>query len=270
MTAARAVGRPATVVVPTTTKALMIARIRTAGAADVIQRGASWREADDYLKEVVMPAGQARGEEAVYVPPFDHPDVWDGNSSLIDELKERPDALICSVGGGGLFCGLQLGLQRKGWEDVPVLAVETEGAASLRHSLQAGKLSSLDEITSIATSLGAKTVASKAFELGRRANVGSVVLSDAEAAMGCWRLTDDERMMVEPACGVNVALCYDGRLLHFLPWLDQDSKVIIVLCGGSDVSLETLLEYKSTYGDVEKRMPWVNGLPSTATPSKCT
>lgn len=40
---------------------------------------------------------------------------------MIDELKEQmggvtPDAIICSVGGGGLMNGVILGCQRAGWD----------------------------------------------------------------------------------------------------------------------------------------------------------
>ncbi|KAL9127432.1 MAG: hypothetical protein Q9217_003701 [Psora testacea] len=261
VTAARTLGRPATVVVPLTTKPLMIAKIKTMGAEEVIQHGESWREADAYMREVVM-----QGKDgAVYVPPFDHEDVWDGNASMIDELAERPDAVVCSVGGGGLFCGVQLGLERRGWGDVEVLALETGGAESLNKSLREGRCVELEEITSIATSLGAKMVAAKTLELGQRKNVRSAVLSDAEAAMGCWRLADDERMLVEPACGINVAVCYDGRLRKLMPHLTSASKVVIVLCGGSNVTLETLVEYRKTYGAMEKSLPYVEDLVNSVT-----
>lgn len=111
----------------------------------------------------------------------------------------------------------------------------------------------LDQITSIASSLGASRVAEKAFEYGLRLNVRSVVLSDAEAAMGCWRLADDSLMLVEPACGVNVALCYEGRLQQALGVkLTPESKVVIVLCGGSNVTLDMLQEWKKEYGYIEK------------------
>lgn len=39
-----------------------------------------------------------------------------------------------------------------------------------------------------------------------------MVLSDAEAAMGCWRLADDERIDVDAAFGIDVAVYYDGGL----------------------------------------------------------
>ncbi|KAL8721261.1 MAG: hypothetical protein Q9225_002003 [Loekoesia sp. 1 TL-2023] len=174
--------------------------------------------------------------------------------------------MVCSVGGGGLLCGVLLGLEKEGWRDrCKVLALETEGAESLNKALAKGRLVSLPGITSIATSLGATRVAQKALDLAQAQehNVKSVVLSDAEAAMGCWRLADDERIIVEAACGVNVAVCYDGRLKSLLPELAPESKVVIVVCGGSNVTLETLMAYRKEYGWIEKKTTDDQEVPST-------
>ena len=259
MTAATSLNRPATVVVPLSTKPLMIAKIRTAGAHEVIPHGASWAEADEFLREELL----TKDANGVYVPPFDHEDVWEGASTIIEELEEKPDAVVCSVGGGGLFCGIQMGLERRGWGDVSVLAVETEGAASLASSLKEGKLVTLEKITSMATSLGAKRVAQKAFELGQKKSVKSVVLSDAEAGMGCWRFADDERLIIEPACGVSVALCYDGRLKKLLPGLTEESKVVVVVCGGSDITLQTLYQFREKYAEADIMATDDRDIPST-------
>lgn len=256
-----------TVVVPQTTSEFMIAKIRAAGASEVIQHGDSWKEADAYLRQELL----ARDAEGVYVPPFDDERIWEGNGRLVAEVKKQiglmgagtPDAIVCSVGGGGLFAGIMMGLEKVGWESVKVLAMETEGAQSLNESVKAGKLVALDQITSIATTLGAKRVCEKAFEASKKNTVKSVVLSDAEAAMGCWRLADDERVMVEPACGVSLAVCYDCRLKKLLPGLGKNSKVVIVVCGGSNVTVDMLMCWKEKYGWVEKRMTNDREVPST-------
>lgn len=254
----------------------MIAKILTAGATQVLQRGVSWQEADTYLREELLAKDPVND---VYVPPFDHPEIWAGNATMIDEIEDqlpgggRPDAIICSVGGGGLFCGIMQGLVKKNWTDtVSVLAMETQGAESLAKSLEKGSLISLPSITSIAKSLGATRVASQTFCLARDfTRVKSVVLTDAEAAMGCWRLADDERLVVEPACGVSVATCYDGRLNSSLvPGLNKDSKVVVVICGGSNVSLEMLVEWRARYGDVqvEKERASIEEVVVPPTPSR--
>src|SRR5208283_6076665 len=93
--------------------------------------------------------------------------VWKGHSSIIHEIADvglRPGAIVVSVGGGGLLCGLLEGMHDIGWTDVPILAVETEGAASFAAAVKAGHLVTLDRITSIATTLGARTVAAQALD----------------------------------------------------------------------------------------------------------
>ena len=71
----------------------------------------------------------------------------EGNSSLIlevaDQLEGKPGAVIVSVGGGGLMCGVAQGMHDVGWKDVPLVAMETRGADSLASSLQAGELITL-------------------------------------------------------------------------------------------------------------------------------
>ena len=249
----------------------MIAKIRNAGASNVMQHGDSWKEADAYLRDEVV----SQDPDGVYVPPFDAESIWEGHSTLITEVKQqmeqqnragKPDAVVCSVGGGGLFAGVMMGLEREGWESsVKVLAMETEGAQSLNESVRAGRLVALERVTSIAKTLGAKMVCERAFDMSKRDTVTSVVLSDAEAAMGCWRFADDERIMVEPACGVSLAICYDGRLKKLLPGLGKDSKVVIVVCGGADVTLNMLMEWKQQYGWIEEQTPSNSQVPSTHT-----
>ncbi|KAK5441935.1 catabolic L-serine/threonine dehydratase [Exophiala xenobiotica] len=257
VTAAVSLGHQSSVVVPTSTDERTIQKLRAAGASEVLVHGDNWFHADQYLRETCIPAAEKRGERGIYIHPFDNPAIWEGAASMVDEIKAqmpdntRPDAIICSVGGGGLFAGIMQGLDRVGWGDgddqVQVLPVETLGADSLAQSLKRGELITLPAITSVATSLGAIRVAEHAFNQARRPNVTPVVLDDAEACSACWRFLDDERYLVEPACGVSVALAYDGRLKHYLKGFRPESKVVIIVCGGSKITLELLNKYQRTY-----------------------
>ncbi|KAJ9639771.1 catabolic L-serine/threonine dehydratase [Knufia peltigerae] len=247
--AAKSIGLPATVVIPKTAKPAMVRKLRDMGATEVIQHGASIAEAQRHIETVLLPSDPT----GVFVPPFDHPDVWEGNSTVMSEIAlqlggHRPDVVVCSVGGGGLLNGIVQVLDQNRWQDdVQVLAMETEGADSLNRSLRAGRLVTLPRITSQATSLGVVRVSEKAFEYAsRRPNVTSLVLPDTEAARGCCLLAEHERMMVELTVGVNVPLCYDGLLQKVLgrkKTLDRSSKVVIVVCGGNDISVEMLMNW---------------------------
>jgi L-serine/L-threonine ammonia-lyase len=169
------------------------------------------------------------------------------------QMPSPADIVICSVGGGGLLNGVAQALDQLSLtEHTTVIGVETAGAESMHAALQAGQLVTLSRITSQATSLGCATVTQRTLDYAQRPTFKSVVLPDAEAALGCWRLADDERVMVELACGVNVALCYDGRLeLALGRKVRPDEKVVVVLCGGSNVTVDMLAEWRSKYAYLE-------------------
>ncbi|KAJ5123335.1 L-serine dehydratase [Penicillium atrosanguineum] len=256
--AARDLGCPCTVVVPYSTKQYMIDKLRAAGATEVVQHGASWFEADTFLRETFIEGHEGN----VYVPPFDHVDIWEGAGGMISEIETQlgtgeggfpADVIICSVGGGGLLNGVVEGLEKclaKGEKgrDVRVVAVETDGAHALAHSLREGRLSSLKGITSQATSLGALTVAEKAFENAvsppKGVVVESIVGSDADAARGVLRLADEMRLQVELACGISLEVALNGRLKDVVPDLNAQTKVVVVVCGGSNINTEMITEYR--------------------------
>ena len=232
-----ALGLPTTIVVPVTTHESVRAAIRAIGAT-VIVEGNVWDEANQVALRLCEQPG------AVYIPPFDHGDIWDGNASMIDELAGQFDfdAVICSVGGGGLLSGIALGLQRNGLQHIPIIAAETEGAASLHAAVQAGELVTLPAITSIASTLGARRVAQQAFDWTRQRTIHTVTVSDAQAVQACLAFADDMRTLVEPACGAALAVAYQN-----LPVLAQYKKPLIIVCGGIAVDLAKLQAWKNQF-----------------------
>jgi len=265
-TSAISLGCKATIVVPMTARPTVIKRLRGLGAT-VEQTGCNWPEADAYLRSVLLaPENQAPDTQAVYVPPFDHPDIWSGAATLIDEVAmQMPsgtpvDAMVCNVGGGGLLNGVMEGLVRQGRRigrgGVPpkVLALETIGADSLNASVRAGEHVTLPGITSIATSLGATRVSARSWEWARTSEeLISATVTDPEAAMACVQFLEDMRILVEVACGATVATSYNGDLRRHLgkglsdeEWATKN--VVMVVCGGSNANMDVLQSYKQTYG----------------------
>jgi L-serine/L-threonine ammonia-lyase len=233
--AGRALGVPVTIVVPETTSAEVRQSIEATGATVLIQ-GSVFDEANAHAIEL------AEERKAAYVHPFDHPLLWQGHGTLIDEVVAkgvRFDCVVASVGGGGLLAGIVEGLRRNGLSDVPVIAVETEGAASLHASLAVGERVTLPAITSIATSLGARQVARHVFDLPKHHPIESVTVSDAEAVAACLKFADAYRILVEPACGAALAVAdvHAGLLSRF-------EHPLIEVCGGIAVSLGKLDAWK--------------------------
>lgn len=275
VTAARELGCNCTVIVPHSTKPLMMNRLREAGASDVIQHGASWFEADSYLRENFIDnqdGSSGQSTRNIYVPPFDDPRIWEGAGSMVHEIAGQlppikhgdtsafpADAIVCSVGGGGLFNGIIDGLERY-WQicprpegqNVKVLAVETEGAHSLDLALRNGHLQSLPAITSLATSLGALCVAPQTLKNAQSPPAGievkTIVGTDAEAAQGVVRVADDLRLQVELACAISVEIAMK-KLRENLPDLRPDSRVVVILCGGSNITAEMIADYRQRLHD---------------------
>ncbi|KAL3806069.1 hypothetical protein ACHAXA_011711 [Cyclostephanos tholiformis] len=286
--AQRIPGMEVFVVVPETTKPLVIEKLRSLGA-EVTIHGENWNNADALAREWVEEANE-KGVSAVYVSPYDNPLLWTGHSTVIDEiitqLLESPSsahlkigAVLASVGGGGLLCGIFEGIERNyyGENEIranvvrgsKVVACETEGAASFAASFAASLSSSASEekknpsivrlsgINSVATSLGALEVTPAVMQRAHRhqdrgqggsgEDVLSYVCTDIEAVDACIKFASDHRMLVEPACGAALAPLYSERMRSAL--LDElrqveNSAIVVEVCGGSGVNLNLLEGWK--------------------------
>ncbi|EOD35485.1 L-serine dehydratase [Emiliania huxleyi CCMP1516] len=222
--AGRKLGMRVRVVVPTTTKPIMIEKMRAHGA-EVEVHGANWNAADELARELVGASGGA----AAYVPPYDDPLLWEGHSH--------------------------------GWSETTVLTAETDGAACFAKALAAGEPVTLAGITSgpltcrraVRLELGRPDGARRPADGGaqgsrergadgwQRCHVAYTV-SDAEAVGACASLLDDHRVLVEPACGAALALAYSPRQREALRRFET---VVVVVCGGGGVTHEILSQWKA-------------------------
>lgn len=233
--AGRTMGLPVTVVVPETTSETAIKLLRQENA-EVIVHGASWQEANVLAQSLIRAAD-------AFIHPFDDALVWQGHATLIEEVARtglKPDAIVLSVGGGGLLAGVSEGLERHDWGQVPIVAVETAGAASFRAALAAGQPVSLERITSIAATLGAKRVCDQAVAWAKRRPIESLVVTDQDALTACERFLDDHRVLVEPACGASLAVVYERA-----PVLEQFDTILVVVCGGATASLDQIRRWRA-------------------------
>jgi L-serine/L-threonine ammonia-lyase len=222
------------IVVPITTSDFAIQKIKALGAQVKIF-GEDWDEANTYAKS------WCKKESATYIPPFDHPSIWAGNASVIDEckwqLEKQPDLIITAVGGGGYFCGVIEGIERNYWGATKIATAETYGTASLHDSIKARKLITLEEIASKATTLGAKRVAKRALEDALQHDVTPFLVSDDQALDACRQFADDTNSLVELACGAALSAVY-----HNLGVIAEAESVLVLVCGGSSMTYKTLYE----------------------------
>ncbi|MGM0704091.1 MAG: pyridoxal-phosphate dependent enzyme [Pseudomonadota bacterium] len=231
--AGRRLGVPAVVVVPETTSERARYLLELEGA-HIIVHGKSWFEANEFARSLQTP-------QDAFLHPFDDSLLWDGHASMIDEVIAegvRPDGVILSVGGGGLLVGVVEGMQRNGLDDVPIYAAETDGTASLNASIKAGQLTELLEVSGVATSLGARQICQRAFELAQEWPVVPFHVTDREAVDACLAYLNDHRMLVEPACGASLALLYGKKLP-----ISGLGSMLVIVCGGSTATVESLTSF---------------------------
>lgn len=254
-TVGRKLRMPVQVVVPKTTKPFVVDKLKSLDAK-VTVHGENWNEADLLARQLVDESLTSSDGKAAYISPYDHPLLWTGHSSLVDELIDDldgviPGAIVVSVGGGGLICGVLEGLSRHHIHRTAVIAAETEGAASFGYSFRQNKLVRLEAIRSVATSLGALEVTPVALERAKlhQSNGGvvrEVICSDAQAVDACWEFARDHRVLVEPACGAALATVYSVEFHEKLQ--DIEGPIVIEICGGSGVTIDLLQQWKNEVG----------------------
>lgn len=216
-------GMSTTVFIPATSHQLFVDELQTYGATVVVS-GQDWDSAHLAALEYV------KHHHAAYIPPFDNPMIWAGHATLIDELVEagvRPDAIVAAVGGGGLACGLLEGMHHHGWTDIPLIAVETQGADALYRSIQAQQIVTLDAVTTRATSLGVKRVSAHLLEWTQEHEIKVAVISDEEAEAGARAFAADKRIMVELSAGAALSIAYGNH-----PIIQEYQTIVVVVCGG--------------------------------------
>ena len=174
--------------------------------------------------------GEYEREGWVYIHPFDDPLVMAGQGTIgLEILEDVPQLtdLVLSIGGGGFMTGIATAIKALK-PTVRIWGVETEGADCMARSLEAGKIVTLEAITSIARTLGAPAPSARTFEAAQQYLESVTVVPDAEAAEALLFLLERLKVLTEPAASCTLAAA-DRLREKFTP----DCHVVLVLCGGN-------------------------------------
>ena len=218
--AAKLAGVKATVVMPVTTPLIKVNRTKSYGA-DVVLYGNVFDEACAHAYKLTDEHGYT------FVHPFNDLEVATGQGSIAMEIiKELPtvDYILVPVGGGGLCTGVST-LAKLLNPKIKVIAVEPTGAACLKASLEAGEVTTVSKINTIADGTAVQTPGDKLFPY-LQANVDQVItVDDSELTLSFLDMAENHKMIVE-----NSGLLTVAALKH----LDfKGKKVVSVLSGGN-------------------------------------
>ena len=218
--AAKLAGVKATVVMPVTTPLIKVNRTKSYGADGVLY-GNVFDQACAHAYELADEHGYT------FVHPFNDLEVATGQGSIAMEIiKELPtvDYILVPVGGGGLCTGVST-LAKLLNPKIKVIAVEPTGAACLKASLEAGEVTTVSKINTIADGTAVQTPGDKLFPY-LQANVDQVItVDDSELTLSFLDMAENHKMIVE-----NSGLLTVAALKH----LDfKGKKVVSVLSGGN-------------------------------------
>ena len=218
--AARAAGAHAVIVMPTTTPLVKVNNTKDYGA-EVILQGETFDDA------AALAARLSQEKGYTYVHPFDDLTVSTGQGTIAYEIfKDLPDvdAVLVPIGGGGLAAGVST-LVKLLNPSVRVIGVEPSGAASMKASLEAGHVVTVDPISTIADGVAVKTPGEKVFPYIQK-NVDEIItIDDDELVDAFLDVMEKHKMIVE-----NAGLLTIAALNHLEP---KGENVVPVLSGGN-------------------------------------
>lgn len=220
--AAKAEGSVATICMSRLVPENKVAETRRLGA-NVRIVGRSQDEAQVEVDRLVTDAG------LVMVPPFDNAAVVAGQGTLGLEIVEAmPDVatVLVPLSGGGLAAGVAAAVKGR----VPkarVIGLTMERGAAMKASLDAGRPVAVEEVASLADSLGGGIGLDNAvtFQMCRALLDEVILLSEAEIAAGMRHAYAEEREVIEGAAAVGIAALLSGRLGRL------DGPVAVILSG---------------------------------------
>ncbi len=190
--------------------------------------GAEVRVMDAPAAEIVAAfQGFARETGALPVHPYDDARVLAGQGTLgleMDEQMRGIDTVVLSVGGGGLLGGIG------SWfgDRVAIIAVESEGTATLATTLENGAGSEIIPTGVAASALGAGSMGVLPMQVVASTRTQSVTVSDQAIIAAQKLLWERTRIIGEPGAATALAALTSGA---YVP--EGDERVCVIVCGGN-------------------------------------
>ncbi|WP_282792825.1 threonine ammonia-lyase [Streptomyces sp. CC224B] len=170
--------------------------------------GAEVRLEGQVVDETLAAAQEyARTTGAVFIHPFDHPDVVAGQGTVgLEVLEQRPEVrtLLVGVGGGGLAAGIAVAVKALR-PDVRVVGVQAAGAAAYPPSLAAGRPVSIENPVTMADGIKVGRPGEVPFRLVEEFVDDVVTVSEDALSRALLLCLERAKMVVEPAGAATVA-----------------------------------------------------------------
>lgn len=212
---------PCVVVMPSSAPANKLEATRGYGARVVLH---------DDLRTIFEKCEEVQREHsAIFLPPFDDPQVICGQGTIGLEIYEDVkdvEIAVVGIGGGALISGIAFALKSLN-PRTTVIGVEPEGAPGMTRALSEGKPVRLEKIDTIADGLAAPYVGQWNLGMVRQYVDDIVLVSDSEIMNAVRVLLQRTKLVVEPAGAAGVAALLAGKIPC------SGKRVVPVLSGGN-------------------------------------
>jgi len=219
--AAEMLGTSATVFMPEGAPLPKVAATKGYGAAIELV-GATVDESLVAAKEFADRTG------AVFIHPFDHPDVIAGQGTVALEILEQcPQVrtIVTGVGGGGLVSGLAVAAKAIN-PHIRVIGVQAANAAAFPPSLIAGEPTRLSNYSTIADGIAVGCPGDITFAHVEKLVDEIVTVTEEDISRALLVLLERGKLVVEPAGAVGVAALLAGVV-------EVEPPTVAVLSGGN-------------------------------------
>ncbi len=225
--AARAAGIRCVICMSSLVPANKVAGIEALGA-EVVIAGRSQDEAQARVEALV------RDEGLTMLPPFDHADIIAGQGTLaLEMLADAPETevLVVPVSGGGLIAGIAV-MAKALTPDIRIIGVSMRRGAAMHASLQAGRPVTVEELPTLADSLGGGIGPDNryTFPIVRDLVDEILLLDEAEIAEAIRHAYAVEQEVIEGAGAVGIGALLAGKLALSGP--------TVLLCSGRNIAMD--------------------------------
>lgn len=224
--ACRRLGIQATIYMPAITPRQKIRQVEMLGgdAVETVLLGDTFDESQDYA------IAHARQHNKVFVPPFDHIKIIEGQGTVAAEILEdcpEVDYLFVPIGGGGLCAGIGAFMAMAS-PRTKIIGAEPLGAPSMTAALRAGKPVTLDKIQRFVDGAAVKRVGQLTFPICREVLHDVVLVPEGKVCTVILNLYNEDAIVAEPAGALSLAAL--EQYAEHLP----GKRVVCVLSGGNN------------------------------------
>lgn len=231
----RHLGISGTIYLPENASSAKVDALRMTGA-DLKFHGADCAETELFARE------NARGENKVYVSPYNDLQIIAGQATVGVELARQCKALgtvLVPVGGGGLLSGIA-GYLKSIDKKIEIVGCQPENSAVMYESIKAGRIVEVPSQPTISDgTAGGIESGAVTFDICRRCVDDFVLVTEDEIKAAIKLILEKHHMLIEGAAALSVA-CFLKAKKRF------EKRTVVLVLSGAKLSLSTLREVLST------------------------